>query len=444
MNIVIVGSGEVGYHLASILSRDGHGVTVVDPDPLKAQRMQESLDVQVIVGDGTRASVLADAGTSKADLMVAVTDNDHVNMLACALSKKMGAKRRIVRLRDTTQLEGYLYFYKHTLGFDVVLSTQDLAAEEIISTVRDRHALGVDSFAGGRVQLRRLRLEKEGLLTGGPLANCKLPGGVLVVAVQRKERFFVPGGGDHLEMGDQVWVIGASPDLDSFELLAAKTTSWKRNVVIMGGGGIASVVLQRLKGAPGVSIKVIEKDRGRARSVAASASSNVMVLEGDATDLTLLREERIGESNVFIATTADDEDNMVACQLARSLGVERTVALVSKASYRDIYDLLGIDQAISPRILCANSILRFVRSGSPAAIAVVGEGMAEVLELTVRRMEPTKVRDLSLPRGTVIGARVREDVVLVPSGSSTIQTGDSVIVFTLPENLASVQKLFGA
>ncbi|HRV82993.1 MAG TPA: NAD-binding protein, partial [Planctomycetota bacterium] len=294
MNIVIVGSGEVGYHLASILSRDGHGVTVVDPDPLKAQRMQESLDVQVIVGDGTRASVLADAGTSKADLMVAVTDNDHVNMLACALSKKMGAKRRIVRLRDTTQLEGYLYFYKHTLGFDVVLSTQDLAAEEIISTVRDRHALGVDSFAGGRVQLRRLRLEKEGLLTGSPLANCKLPGGVLVVAVQRKERFFVPGGGDHLEMGDQVWVIGASPDLDSFELLAAKTTSWKRNVVIMGGGGIASVVLQRLKGAPGVSIKVIEKDRGRARSVAASASSNVMVLEGDATDLTLLREERIG------------------------------------------------------------------------------------------------------------------------------------------------------
>ncbi len=275
-----------------------------------------------------------------------------------------------------------------------------------------------------------------------PLARCKLPKGVLVVAVQRKERFFVPGGDDQLELHDQVWVIGESDDLDNFEALSAKNTSWKRSVVIMGGGGICSVVLNKLRGAPGVSIKVIEKDRGRARALAASATSNVMVLEGDAADLNLLREERIGEANVFIATTRDDEDNMVACQLARSLGVERTVAMVSKASYRDIYDLLGIDQAISPRILCANSILRFVRSGSPSAIAVVGEGMAEVLELTVKRQDSIKIEDLGMPKGTVIGARVRDDAVIVPTGKATIQGGDSVIVFTLPEHLDAVQKLF--
>ncbi|MEZ5976527.1 MAG: TrkA C-terminal domain-containing protein, partial [Planctomycetota bacterium] len=326
----------------------------------------------------------------------------------------------------------------------VMLSTHDLAAEEIIGTVRDRHALGVEKFAGGRVQLRRLRIEKEGALTGGSLATVKLPHGVLVVAVQRRDRFFVPSGDDTLELSDQVWVIGSAGDLDAFEALAAKNTSWKRSVVIMGGGGICSAVLAKLRGLPGLSVKVIEKDRGRARALSAASGAGVMVLEGDATDLTLLREERIGDCNVFIATTADDEDNMVACQLARSLGAERTVAMVGKAAYRDIYDLLGIDQAISPRILCANSILRFVRSGSPTAIAVVDEGKAEVLELIVHRKETTKVRDLGMPKGTVIGARVRGDAVKIPTGNTLIKTGDAVIVFTLPEHLSAVQKLFSS
>ncbi len=442
MIIAIVGSGEVGYHLAKILSHDGHGVTVIDPDPAKAQSIQESLDVQVVVGDGTRASVLNEAGASKADLMVAVTDNDRVNMLACVLSKKMGAKRRILRLHDTAQLEGYHYFYKNTLGFDVMLSTQELAAEEIVGIVRDRHALAVDSFAGGRVQLRRLRLEKECGLTAGPLSGVKLPSGVLIVAFQRKDRFAVPGGEDCLEKGDHIWAIGKAPDLDTLEAQLAKNTSWQRSVVIMGGGAVCRGVLQKLRGAPGVSIKVIEKESNRARALAAMAGSNVMVLDGDATDLALLQEERIGEANVFIATTRDDEDNMVACQLARSLRAERTVAIVSKASYRSIYDILGIDQAISPRILCANSILRFVRSGSPAAIAVVAEGKAEVLELVVRFKGSVKLKDLGMPRGTVVGARVRDDTVKIPTGNSDVRTGDSVIVFTLPEHLATVDKIF--
>ncbi|MFT4647472.1 MAG: trk system potassium uptake protein TrkA [Planctomycetota bacterium] len=442
MNIAIVGSGEVGYHLANILSRDGHGVTVIDPDPAKAQSIQESLDVQVVVGDGTRASVLTEAGVPKADLMVAVTDNDHVNMLACVLARKMGAKRRIMRLHDTEQLEGYHYFYKSSLGFDVMLSTQELAAEEIVGTVRDRHALAVDSFAGGRVQLRRLRMEKECDLTSGPLSGVKLPSGVLIVALQRKDRFAVPSGTDQLAKGDHIWAIGKSPDLDTLETQLAKNTSWQRSVVIMGGGAVCRRVLHKLRGAPGVSIKVIEKDSRRAQALAAMAGSNVIVLDGDATDLTLLREERIGEANVFIATTRDDEDNMVACQLARSLDAERTVALVSKASYRDIYELLGIDQAISPRILCANSILRFVRSGSPAAIAVVAEGKAEVLELTVRFKGSIKLKDLGMPKGTVVGARVRNDTVKIPTGTSSVKTGDSVIVFTLPEHLETVNKLF--
>jgi trk/ktr system potassium uptake protein len=444
MNILVIGAGEVGHHLAGILSRDDHAVSVVDPDPAKARRMTESLDVQAMVGDGTRVDVLVSAGASKADLVVAVADDDHVNMLACLLAKDLGAKRVILRLRDTSRLEGYRYFYKQSLGFDVVLSTGDLAAEEILATVRERHALEVESFADGRVQLRRLRLRDESELTNTPLLDLRLPAGVLVVAVSRGDRFFVPSGEDELLVSDHIYVIGEARDCDAFERLAGEKAAWNRSVVIMGAGGIGRQIVRHLRNTPGVSIKVIECDPARARALAVASERDALVLEGDATDLDLLMEERIGDANVFIATTGDDEDNMVACQLAHSMGVERTVAMLNKASYRNIYDIMGVDHAISPRILCANEILRFVRSGSPSAIAVIADGKAEVLELTARFPEARKIKELGLPRGAVIGALVRDDQVRIPTGETSVEEGDQVIVFTLPETLEQVERIFRA
>jgi trk system potassium uptake protein TrkA len=432
MNIVVVGAGEVGQHLADILSRERHSVSVVDPDPAKARRMMESLDVQALVGDGTRADVLIQAGASKADLVVAVADDDHVNMLTCVVAKRLGAQRVILRLKDTQRLEGYRYFYKQSLGFDVVLSTEDLAAEEILSTVRERHALEVESFADGRVQLRRLRLREESELTDTPLEELRLPAGVLVAAIARGDKFFVPAGEDSLFVSDHIYVIGEARDCDAFERLAGEKAAWNRSVVLMGAGGIGRTIVRRLADTPGVTVKVIERDAGRARAPR----------EGDATALDLLVEERIGDANVFIATTGDDEDNMIACQLAHSLGVERTVAMVNKAGYQQIYDMLGIDHGVSPRLMCANEILRFVRSGSPSAIAVIGDGKAEVLELKARLTEAKRVKELGLPRGAVIGALVRGDQVRIPTGETTVEDGDQVIVFTLPETLEQVERIF--
>ena len=215
---------------------------------------------------------------------------------------------------------------------------------------------------------------------------------------------------------------------------------------INGYGRIGRQIVHKLEGHEGVSVRIIERDAARARAVAAEHSTAVMVLEGDATDLDLLLEERIGEANIFIATSGHDEENMVACQLVRSLGVERTVAMVNKSSYRQIYDLLGIDMAISPRILCANRILRFVRSGSVASIAVLGEGRAQVLELEVHFDDAKggkKIKSLGLPRGAVIGSLVRGDDVVIPDGETVVDDGDHLIVFTLPENVEQVCSLFG-
>ena len=442
MDIVIVGAGEVGYHLADILSREQHRVSVIDVEPEQAQRMMESLDVQALVGDGTRVETLTQAGASKADLVVAVTRSDEANMLASLLSRNLGAKRVIMRLKDITRLKGYRYFYKQTLGFDVVLSTDELAAEEIIGTVRQHRALEVESFADGRVQLRRLRIREEGELTADSLAALRLPKGLLVVAVARKEQFFLPTGEDKLAVDDQVYLIGRGPDLDQFELLAGAPKLGRRSVVIMGGGGVGLQVARKLVDVPGISVRVLERSAARAREIASEFSGNVMVLVGDSTDLDLLMEERIGEANVFIATTSDDEDNMVACQLARSLGVERTVAMVNKAAYRQIYDLLGVDRAISPRILCANNILRFVRSRSVSSIAVIADGRAEVLELEAHHRDGKKIKNLGLPRGTVLGAIVRGDEVIIPSGDTTIKNGDHTILFTLPENVSAIEEIF--
>jgi trk system potassium uptake protein TrkA len=212
----------------------------------------------------------------------------------------------------------------------------------------------------------------------------------------------------------------------------------------MGAGHIGRELAVKLGWREDVSVRVIERDRERALALGADVPGPVMVLQGDATDLDLLIEERIGEANIFVATSDDDEKNMVACQLARSLGVERTIALVNKGSYRQIYDLLGIDRAISPRILCAQRILRFVRSGSVASVAVIGEGRAEVLELEVRLRDrkSQKVKSLGLPRGALIGALVRDQEVIVPGRETTVEDGDHAIVVAQSSAIPAVEDLF--
>lgn len=444
MNIVIIGAGEVGQHLAGVLSREEHSVTVVDPDPTKSRKLTESLDVQSLVGDGTRADTLTDAGASAADLVIAVSDDDRVNMLTSVIAKKLGASRVIIRLKDTRVLADYRYFYKDALGFDVVLSTEELVAEELLGLVRERHALEVQSFANGQVQLRRLRLKEDSELTRKPLGELKLPSGVLVAAVSRGGQLTVPSGSDELLGKDQVYVLGSSKDLDRFERLAGEKVEWKRSVVIMGAGGIGREIALRLSSEPGISALVLEQDPARARALDLECSGDLTVMVGDATDMMLFREERLADASVFVATTHDDEDNIVACQLAKSFGVQRTVALVEKSSYAEIFDLLeGVDQAISPRMMCAKAITRLARAGSPRAIAAIGGGQAEVIELEVGLKEPVKLRKLGLPSGVVLGALVRDNAVTIPGGETLVRRGDTAVVFAMREALDEAERALG-
>lgn len=441
LKIVIVGAGEVGQHIAGILSREQHAVTIVDPDPSKARKLAESFDLQTYRGDGTRADVLMDAGASTADLVVAVADDDHVNLLTSVIAKRLGARRVIVRLKDTRILESYRYFYKETLGFDIEISVEQLAADKVLEMVREHHALEVESFANGKVQLRRLPLRVESELTSAPLGEIRMPSGVLVAAISRRSGLEVPSGDAQLLVGDQVYLMGTKKGLDAFEKAAGEKVVYKRNVVIYGVSTIGRSIAKVLATERGLNVIVVEPDEARARALDLECNGKLKVLVGDVMDRNVLQEEGIGDASVFVSAMENDGRNIVACQLAKAFGVERTVAVIDGAGLSEIFDFLeGVDQIVSPRIASANAILRFVRAGSLDAIAVIAGGRAEVLEFVTVVSEPTKVKKLGLPKGVVLGAIVHGEDVTVPAGDSVVRSGDTLIVFAKAEAIPEVEK----
>jgi trk system potassium uptake protein TrkA len=441
LKIVIVGAGEVGQHIAGILSREQHAVTIVDPDPSKSRKLAESFDLQTSMGDGTRADVLMDAGASTADLVVAVADDDHVNLLASVIAKRLGAKRVIVRLKDTRILDSYHYFYKDALGFDVEISVEQLAAEKVLEMVREHHALEVESFANGKVQLRRLPLRTASELTSAPLGAVRMPTGALVAAISRQGELMVPSGDSELKVGDQLYLMGTKKGLDAFEKTAGEKVVFKRSVVIFGATGIGRSIAKSLSDERGLSVMVIESDEARARALDLECNGSVRVLVGDMMDRNVLQEEGLADASVFVSATADDSSNIVACQLAKAFGVERTVALIDGAGLSEIFDFLdGVDQIVSPRVASANAILRFVRAGSLDAVAVIAGGKAEVLEFQTVLSEATKVKKLGLPKGVVLGAIVHGEDVTVPTGDTVVRDGDRLIVFAKSDAIPEVEK----
>jgi trk system potassium uptake protein TrkA len=433
MNILIVGLGEVGSYLAKVLSTEGHSVTVVDPDLARMRRVADLLDVQAVHGDGSRPDVLDRADTHQMDLLLAVSNDDKVNMLTCLFGKRMGAKKTVLRLRDTSSVRRSTTFYKKNLQYDLLLSLDDLAAGEIVKTVRQDQALGVENFAEGRVQMRRFGLTQDGPFTGQLVKDLKIPKGMLITAIDRDHEVLVPGGGDDLRAGDEVFVLGEPKAIATFEKKIGLAKVSTRNVVVYGGSGIVLRVCQMLQREHD-TVRVIVEDRSDAERLS-EALKGVVVLNAEATDLNLLQEEHVGECDAFLGISTEDERNLMSCQLARTLGVKRTVALVQKPDYVSLYQQVGIDVAVSPRLLCANRILAFVRSRSISTIATIAEGKAEVLEIEVQpgsRLVGKALKAAGFPRGCVVAAIMREDgQVIIPRGEDELRAHDQLVLFVL-------------
>ena len=445
MNILIVGLGEVGSHLAKVLTSEGQAVTVLDPDFRRLRRVADSVDVKAVHGDGSRPDVLDKADAHAADLILAVSNNDNVNMLTCLFGKRMGASKTVLRLKDMAPFRRSRTFFRKNLNYDLLLSLEDLAAEEIVKTLRQNQAVGVENFAEGKIQMRRLRLGEDSTMLGVPVKDLKIPNDVLITAIHRDRDVIVPGGDDVLQSGDEVFVLGTQKAIPSFEKKAGVVSTLLRTVVISGSSGIVAQVCRAMERLH-VSTRVIVDDREQAESLSESLEGTV-VLHADATDIGFLQEEHIGDADAFLGISEMDERNLISCQLARNLGVKRTVALVQKPDYVSLYQQLGVDVAVSPRLLCANRILSFVRTRSVSTIATIEEGKAEVLELEVpagSKLVGRSLKDAGFPRGCVVGAIAREDgEIVIPRGEDEIRALDNLVLFVLNEVIDQVLALAG-
>jgi len=439
---IIVGAGEVGSYLAKYLSQEQYAVKVIDLDGEKLRRIQEQIDVAVFEGSGASPDTLRRADCVGTDLLLATTDSDEANLVACLVAKRLGAKRTIARIRHQERL-GSHHFYRSQLGIDLVVDPDMLAAVEVENLVRETGTVGVEYFADGHIKLSKVVLPENCKLLGRPLRELEFPADSLVVAVLRGEEILVPHGGDRLEVDDQVLVVTRADDRKILSRLFGSVSAPSRYVMILGGGTLGRTIAERLA-KHRITTKLIESDRSRGWRISGELD-RVQVIHGDGTDIELLRSEYIADVDVFVAASGVDELNIIAALMARELGAARTVAIIDRAGYLPLAQKLRVDMTLSPRLLAAAKILAFARSPSLHSLLIIGDGAAEVLEFVLAPGSSVigkPLAELNLPPGVIVAAISRNGEVAIPRGNTVLAAGDTIIVFAVAVHVPRIAHMF--
>ena len=454
MKIIILGAGQVGRTAAYRLSREeANEVTVVDSDEAVLRDLQDRLDVRTVSGNAANPAVLEAAGCADANLLVALTSSDEVNMVACHVAWTLfKTPTKIARIRGAAYAARPELF-SDSAGFaiDAWVSPEQLVTEYVEQLIRHPGALQVVDFADGRVRLVGLRAVEGGLLVGQPLSNLPrhIPGvDARVAAIYRKDRSVKPEGSTIVEPGDEVFFLAAREDIRVVMSELRKLEAPMRRLVIAGGGNIGIRLAQTLE--VNNQIKLIERDARRARH-ASEVLRNTIVLQGDAADEELLLEENIDSADAFVAVTNAEEANILSAMLAKRLGCHKVMALINKPSYAELMESDRIDIAISPQTITIGSLLAYVRRGDVAKVHSLRRGAAEAIEAIAHGDAETSkvvgraVEAIKLPEGTTIGAVVRGDEVIMGHHDTVIAEGDHVILFlTDRRHVEAVEKLFQA
>jgi trk system potassium uptake protein len=432
MNIVIVGAGEVGRHLAEKLSGQQHHICVIDASETLVGEMQERLDSHVVCGNGTSVAALADAKIGDCDLLLALTSDANTNLVAASLGKSLGARRTIARVHGRVQREEWLFDFKAHFHIDYLFSTERLAAVELAKFVRNPERLTVEEIARGRIELQQTVVAASSRAVDRPLQELKLPPRVRVALIQREDIFLIPTGRDALRAGDVVTLFGEPNRLsDVLPLLDPDARrEGETSVVIFGGGEYGFALAQMLEGRR-YRVRILERDPKLCATLAATLQRTV-VINGDATSLPQLKEEQVGQADFFIATSRDDEDNVMTCLQAKGLGARYALSLIHKADYADVIsrysDQLGILGAVSPREATGRDLMRFITSDK-FHLRMTLAGGTQVLECPVHRSSGVagrKVSEVHWPEGSGLVALLHENQALVPVGEDVIQPGDTV------------------
>jgi trk system potassium uptake protein len=445
MRVIIVGGGEVGFALARTLSRQ-HDLFVIDHDPAVADRFR-GLDVEFVTGSGTSEPILRRVEIEHANLFVACTGLDEVNIVACAMASRLGSVETIcfVSRDELVRPLGGSGSLREHFGIQRVIWPEAQLAEDIERIVVAPGAIDAEVFAGGRVRLLEYRLEADSPFLHIPLAELHLPIGSLIVALKRGREISVPRGTTTLEPGDKIIVMGTHEAMREVQMRVDPDTRarrGRRQVTIIGGGDVGFRLAQRLDSRPEIRLRVIERDRPRGELLAATLS-NALVINGDGTDLELLESEEIGRSDVLVSVIDNDERNLLASLLGRQLGARKVITRVSKPANLHLFERVGIDVPISARGAAVAAVVHHIDGGKSNLLAVLEEGQGRILELKVPSgYRATRLKDLGAPRDSIVATILRNGQPIVPRGDDIIQPGDDLLVFCTVAALDRVRDFF--
>ncbi len=446
MKVVIVGAGEVGFHIAGQLARENKDVLVIDKNADALRSVSDSLDVQVFQGSGSSPDILDEAGLRKADILLAVTDSDEANLVACLMADIIApAVTKMARLRDAVFDDFHDTFRDKAPHIDTVINPEIEVVKTIQRMMQVPGAADVADFADGRLKFVGIRLEEDHRFAGVRLAELPLLSDQerpLIAAIQRNDELIIPRGDDRLLAGDLVYFITRSEKLEQALEIADKLAKPLRRALIVGGGRLGYRMALALEDQEGVSCKIIDSDPDRCAFLAKHLNKAV-VLHGDGSDQDLLAEENVGDMEVVITLTNSEETNILASLLARRMGAPKCITRISKLSYFPLMQTIGIEQVVSPRLSAIDSILQHIRQGKVlSAMSIKGE-QAEVLEavaLETSAIVSKPLKNQKFPKGALVAGIMRQDQTIIPTGDTVVLPEDRVIIVARREAIPQIEK----
>jgi trk system potassium uptake protein len=444
MKIIIVGAGEVGYHIAEKLSEENQDVFVIDKDPEKIRRITEILDVQALQGSGTSPEMLKTSGIKEADMLVAATDSDEVNLIACLLARNLNPYiLKVARVRNPEYLKEKDLFSQDLLGVDRIINPESVMVETIRNLMMVPGASDVVDFENGRVKLVGITIKPDSPYAGRQLLSFQgLEGRVLVGAIVRGEQVFIPHGEDTIRSNDLVYLVVKSDEMPYGFGFFEFEPNERRRVVIVGAGETGSALAHALEREK-MSVKIIERDAHKCAALAEKLDKAI-VIHGDGTDKDLLQEENIKDVDFMVAVTGDEENNILISLLAKALGAKKTITRINKLSYISLVSAIGIDTVVSSRLSAVRAILQYIRRGRIISVAPLKGEHAEAIEaeaLETSDIVNVPLAEVKFPKGALVGAIIRGEEIIIPTGGSVIKPKDRLIILALRQALPKLEKL---
>ena len=444
MRIAVLGAGTVGTSIAEMLCQHRHNVTVVDHDPAAIERANEELDVRVVSGSVAQSTVLFQAGVPGADLCLAVTGSDEANMIAASIGKAMGARRTLARVYAPVFRDLSTFDYRRHFGIDRLLSLEHLAAMELGRAIRHPGSIAVENFARGELEMLEVAIHEKTEAIGVQLRDLNFPKGVRIGAIHRNGKLSIARAQDEIAVGDRISLIGSREEIDQAKQLFEIEPPEKLAVVIAGGGETGYHLARVLEGRR-CDVVLMEADRPRCGFLAAHLDQTTVV-HADVQRRASLEEERVGDADVFVACTGEDEDNIMACVEAKELGAKSIMALVSRPDYANVLGKLGIDRTVSPRVVVAKQVLGFLNTGPVISrMPLMPGGNIDILEIEVVEGAPVTKHVLAgvrFPPLCLIASVIHGNYVDLPGADDRLRPGDTVVALVQDAAVEETVKLF--